>query len=186
MAAPAATARFRVSVDCGYPASLYYLLDNMAGGSFRASAYYRSFWVGRFGPSRKDEAALSRYAALREKVPESDWSLLFVGAASLDDAKAKAASRLKPADAAALGRVLRRFDARFRPVYDADAPGLCRAANGLRAPEMAEKVAGFLGRAADFFELPAGATRDYSLAILWHPGLKVSAGLMHGRHVSIS
>lgn len=183
--APRASDAVRFRVDAGYPASLYYLIDNMAGGSFRASAYYWEFWRKRYGLGDGDRAALERYRGLRDAFEAGRgsgdaWALLFAGSRDLDEVWAKAAERLPAKDARALKAVVLRFDRKFRPYWNKHGGYLAREAARFESDGMPAKIAAFLARVAGVLELPGDFTRDDLLVLAWHPGLKISANMMHG------
>lgn len=186
--APRAPDAVRFQVDAGYPASLYYLIDNMAGGRFRASAYYWEFWRKRYGLGDQDRALLDRYARLRDRYAGGragfeEWPLLFAGSRTLDDVWIKSKTKLSPKDALLLKRIILHFDRKFRPYWDKHGAYLGRAGADFEAAGMPRAIAVYLGRVADFFELPADFQRDDVLVLAWHPGLKASANLMHGRRI---
>lgn len=183
--APRAPDAIRFRVDAGYPATLYYVIDNMAGGSFRASAYYWEFWRKRYGLGDGDRAALERYRGLRDafEAGRGDggaWALLFAGSRDLDEVWAKAAERLPAKDARALKAVVLRFDRKFRPYWNKRGGYLAREAARFEADGMPAKIAAFLARAAGVLELPGDFARDDIVVLAWHPGLKTSANMMHG------
>ena len=178
--------RFRT--EAGYDASLYYLIDNMAGGSFRASPYYWSFWKKTYGFADGDQALLDRCAAIRGKFESRNkepdaWPRMFLDGKSLDEVWPKLAQKLSKQDVVALKTVYRRFGGIYRPYWDKHSAYLDRSAADFESAGMSREVPAFLARVSDYFELPNDFKRDDLLVFVWHPGLKISANLMHGRRV---
>ncbi len=187
-AAPRSPDAIHFRTEAGYDASLYYLIDNMAGGSFRASPYYWSFWKKTYGFADGDQSLLDRYAAVRGKfesknVEPDAWPRIFLDGKTMDDAWPKVERVLPKNDVATLKNVFRRFGGIYRPYWDKHGAYLARAVSDFESAGMSREVPAYLARVADYFELPADFRRDDLLVFVWHPGLKISASLMHGRRV---
>ncbi|MBI5629663.1 MAG: hypothetical protein HY921_02130 [Elusimicrobia bacterium] len=182
-AAVPARAAFQVRVDASYAASLFYLLDNLSGAQpLETSAYYREFWKEKFGLDAEDEAFLARYAALRkahDRDSDEKWPLMFIGASSVAQARERAAAALEAEEAQDLFQALAHFGRKFQPLWESRSGHLTQAVADFSKGGWDVRIEEYLAGVSRFFELDPALSRDFKIALLWHPGLKASAGHSH-------
>lgn len=207
VAAPSAALKrdIRISVSAGYPASLYYVVDQLSQWeTHHAESYYRAFWLRRFGLNAEDERQLRVYAALRKRYalslsPEEKsesplatagdgrnlsgkWPLMFCESRELPEVWSKARYWLMEPDLRDLRAVLLRFDAKFRGVWDADSAYLNQAVAAFKSGGWEEKLAAYLDRVADFFSLDPAYEKSFTVSFLWQPEHEFSQGHSAAHH----
>ena len=195
---------FEISVSATYPASLYYLIDQMADNGPHASTYYLKYWKAQFGLSKEEQAMLEAYARIKRSYSleiepheqeddgpflthtagadlQDKWPLPYAASASMEEAWSKAGFLLADDDLSQLRRIFDHFDAKFRPRWEKDSRRLQAALAEFRSKGWEGKMSEHLERLSKFLRLDPDAPRRYSISFVWAPGHKYTGGNSHAR-----